>query len=253
MTDIADASQIMQYLQQGCAVVVYFSLQENTAERQRFHAILDEAEKQRVAQFRFDLHRDRYTCKHGKLREILASLTQCSPVQIEYGFNDYGKPRLLRPLRREKLYFNSTSSGDTGAVALSLTRSPGFDIELVEPKENDELERIISTTFAENEAKWFRQLAPARQNTAFYRLWTCKEAYLKALGTGLHGGLNSFSVGWQDNTPYISETTLEATQASALQLYPVKLNENLAACLAIAQKNCRIKVFDWQKKNIQTL
>ena len=43
----------------------------------------------------------------------------------------------------------------------------------------------------ETEQCWFNQLAPTEQTAAFYRLWSLKEAILKADGVGLNLSMNT--------------------------------------------------------------
>ena len=91
----------------------------------------------------------------------------------------------------QDLYFNLSHSGIYAACALS--RLPvGIDIQqLTEYKE------AISRRFFTPEEQ--AQLVQAEEkDRAFTRLWTLKESYLKAKGLGLSGGLDSFSVQFED-------------------------------------------------------
>ncbi|HEM8515220.1 TPA: 4'-phosphopantetheinyl transferase superfamily protein, partial [Burkholderia cepacia] len=44
------------------------------------------------------------------------------------------------------------------------------------------------------EAAWLDSVPPAARAAAFMRVWAAKEALLKALGTGIVGGLRAFAV-----------------------------------------------------------
>ncbi|MDE6690924.1 MAG: 4'-phosphopantetheinyl transferase superfamily protein [Clostridia bacterium] len=104
-------------------------------------------------------------------------------VRIENGL--WEKPRLISP---QGVYFNLSHSGEWTVAAVS-DNEIGVDIQQVKPVDM----RLATRFFAEDER---RQIESAGDGATelFYRLWTVKEAYLKALGTGLNRPLNSFTV-----------------------------------------------------------
>ena len=104
-------------------------------------------------------------------------------VRVENGL--WEKPRLISP---KGVFFNLSHSGEWTVVAVS-DGEVGVDIQQVKPADM----RLAKRFFTEDE---WRQIEGAGENSLglFYRLWTVKEAYLKALGTGLNRPLNSFSV-----------------------------------------------------------
>ncbi len=104
-------------------------------------------------------------------------------VSIEQSM--WEKPRLILP---KGVFFNLSHSGEWTVLALS-DSEVGVDIQQVKPVDM----RLAKRFFGEEEVK---KLQDAGDNAErlFYRFWTVKEAYLKALGTGLNRPLNSFSV-----------------------------------------------------------
>lgn len=104
-------------------------------------------------------------------------------IKVERGLWD--KPRLTSP---QGVFFNLSHSGEWTVTAIS-DSEVGVDVQQVRPVDM----RLATRFFAESERKI---LAEAGDNSErlFYRLWTVKEAYLKAVGTGLNRPLNSFSV-----------------------------------------------------------
>lgn len=73
----------------------------------------------------------------------------------------------------------------TGRVA-----SIGVDIEAIRPSAGD----LADTLFTRREIVQYMAIPPAKQMHAFFRTWVAKEAYLKATGEGLAGGLQSFEL-----------------------------------------------------------
>ena len=83
----------------------------------------------------------------------------------------------------EDVWWSASSSGDLAAVALSPWRI-GLDIE--RRRERTRWQGIARRRYSEDE-----QRAVAGSAERFLEFWTLKEAYLKALGLGLAGGLDS--------------------------------------------------------------
>lgn len=83
----------------------------------------------------------------------------------------------------EDVWWSASSSGDLAAVALSPWRV-GLDIE--RRRERTRWQGIARRRYSEDE-----QRAVAGSAERFLEFWTLKEAYLKALGLGLAGGLDS--------------------------------------------------------------
>lgn len=104
-------------------------------------------------------------------------------ARIENGLWD--KPRLISP---KGVYFNLSHSGGWTVVAVS-DGEVGVDIQQVKPVAL----RLAKRFFTEEERRLTEEAGDGATEL-FYRFWTVKEAYLKALGTGLNRPLNSFSV-----------------------------------------------------------
>ena len=222
-----------------------FLLISNAKKRRSLYELLSDDEKQRAARYRFDKHRHRFICGRGSIREILADRAKCEPHSIRFELNEFGKPNIREPDFCRHFQFNASSSGTLGAIALSTSHSLGFDIEQVKPETGQDHELIVKNEFTTAEYEWYKKHSAAERDKAFYTLWTCKEAYLKALGVGLSGGLNSFSIDVHENSASVKYTNLENSQVSSLYLYPLDSEENIAACLAVAAENCHIDIYHW--------
>jgi 4'-phosphopantetheinyl transferase len=78
------------------------------------------------------------------------------------------------------------------AVAALGVGKVGVDIETIRPRRN--LLAIAEQYFTANESAYLASLPSATQLRTFYMLWVAKEALLKALGTGIVGGLDRFEL-----------------------------------------------------------
>jgi 4'-phosphopantetheinyl transferase len=144
----------------------------------------------------------------ARLRQILSGYLDQSPQEIEISIGLQGKPQVTG------LEFNLSHSGDLVAYAIS-DRPVGIDIERVRSMD---LSGIIQRFFAPSEFAAWQKLSSADQELAFFRTWTVKEAYLKAIGTGLYTPLSEVEVTIDQDPPMI----LQAPGSENWQLHLIK-------------------------------
>jgi 4'-phosphopantetheinyl transferase len=154
--------------------------------------LLSPDERDRAARFRAGPLRNRYIAGRGTLRTLLGRYYQADPAEIALVYQPRGKPELAAPWNARGLEFSLSHSGDLALFAFTLGWPIGVDVEAVRPMENAAglLERFFS---ADEIAQW-RRAAPERQELVFFQGWTRKEAWLKAVGSGLSFPLNEFCV-----------------------------------------------------------
>lgn len=154
-----------------------------------FHAVLDEAERARAARFRRDRDRLTYTAAHGLLRRLLGQETGRDPAGLCFEAGPGGKPRMADGSGPA---FNLSHTRGVVVVALSGTGEVGVDVEPLDRSLADLA--IADHYFAPAEAAALHGL-PGRtaQVERFLRLWTLKEAYIKATGKGLAQPLADFA------------------------------------------------------------
>ncbi len=151
--------------------------------------VLSPDERMRAARFTFDRDQRRFVVAHGVLRHILAGYVGHAPSKLQFGTNPYGKPHLVGS---PSLRFNLSHSHDVAMIAIARAEV-GIDVEAVRPI--DDLLNIAQQFFLADEVEGLRRLPTEAQPPAFYRIWTRKEAYLKAIGTGLNTRLDGVRVG----------------------------------------------------------
>jgi phosphopantetheinyl transferase len=111
-----------------------------------------------------------------------------------------------RCLQAPDLRLSFSASGFTAVACASLTRHVGIDVERVREIEN--VETLSRRFFTPAEADMITALPLADQNLEFLRIWTTKEAGLKAIGRGIVSGLNSLIVS-SDGCTYHSDIVHE--------------------------------------------
>jgi 4'-phosphopantetheinyl transferase len=146
---------------------------------------LDESERKRAARFVLERDRVRFTSAHHQLRRCLAWLLDADPAALTFETGSHGKPFLVgRPLQ-----FNLSHSHERALVGVMLDRELGVDIERA--RSGVEFHGIARRVFSAAERAAVSVDDPLE---IFYRIWTQKEAFIKALGLGLACRLDSFDV-----------------------------------------------------------
>ena len=122
------------------------------------------------------------------LRKALADVTGRCPAVWKFQTGPHGRPEIEAPEDCRDLKFNLSHSGALSACLLSWHRQIGIDVELI--KKVDEALQIADRHFAPSEIAYLRAAAGHEMDRRFLQLWTLKEAYFKALGSGLSGPLS---------------------------------------------------------------
>ena len=103
-----------------------------------------------------------------------------------------GKPSLKRNLCPLDIQFNLSHCEDMVVYAVGHGCDVGIDVEEVRPL--PDLEDVAHFLFSPVEYVNLMRLPHAQKLTAFFNYWTRKEAYMKAVGTGLSGATKDFGV-----------------------------------------------------------
>lgn len=171
------------------------------SERAReFAALLSPDERERLAGYRSAHARHRFLLSRALLRIVLGQLTGRPPQSLRFARLPSGKPLLVDD---PDLHFSLSHSGDWIALATSEHQPVGIDIE--HPRRHRNIMRIAHRYFHPDECALLE--APPQSETLrqFYRMWTLKEAFFKARGTGLAEGLGriNFARFERDHRPLI--------------------------------------------------
>ena len=151
---------------------------------------LNPAEVARADRFRFDADRVAYIGAHTLVRSLLASVGPYPAEEWRFVGDEGGKPE-IDPELASPLRCNLSHSRGLVAVAVSHRLDVGVDVERIDraPRFGDLARRY----FAPDEVALVRSDAADGGREAFFRLWTLKEAFIKATGEGLRRSLQSFA------------------------------------------------------------
>jgi 4'-phosphopantetheinyl transferase len=156
-------------------------------------------ERARAGRFHAPEARRTFVFGRSLLRRLLAARLAVEPDSLSVDTQPGGKPFLLRSASAADLRFNVSHSSAMIAIGLALGIEVGVDIERIQPMED--LPRLADRIFSARErAEWQALPEPLRLD-AFFRAWTCKEAYVKATGEGLAGELSRIEVQFLPGQP----------------------------------------------------
>lgn len=201
---------------------------------------ISEPEMDRAEKFHFLKDRNRFIAAHSYLRQILAKYLELEPEEIRYTYNEHGKPEFDSDF--SQMRFNLSHSEFIGLIAVSKMSRIGIDIERIKQQVN--IEEIAKRFFSSGETKKILSLSESERNEAFFRCWTQKEAYIKALGVGMLMSLNQFEVSFEPGIPpKIKHIDGDEGEAARWNMYHINPNEGFIGALVVEGKPTDVKLF----------
>jgi len=167
---------------------------------------------------------------------LLGAYLGCTAGAVRLVDGEHGRPALADA---QPLDFNWSHSGGVALVALAHGIAPGVDIELWRPRPR--ALALARRYFAPAEVAALSALAPDARDAHFLRLWTAKEAVLKALGRGLAFGLHRLEIELVGGTPRLRG--LEDADPVQWQLHALSAGEDCVAALAWRGEPRRVRMW----------
>jgi 4'-phosphopantetheinyl transferase len=201
--------------------------------------LLSHDERERADRFRFEVDRQRTVIGRGYLRLLLGTILDVPAKELQFEYNEFGKPCLISS-QELPLRFNVSHSGDVILIAITKGREVGVDVEKI--RTDFDPDTVAASCFSANEYKiWAALVGPARYE-AFFACWTRKEAYLKARGGGLSLSLDQFDVSFLPNEePRLLETRPDPAEAGRWRIQALDISSNFAAALAAQGSTWKLK------------
>lgn len=170
-------------------------------------AVLSDSELEKYRSIKHPSNARDYLVAHALLRNVLSKYAGVAVSDLQFEYSEHGKPMLVAAEGVPAIEFNlthtsATASGQSGsgqsdsgcndsglcACVISTQGLCGIDVENV--ARQNRIDAVAKRLFAEEEC---RVLADSENKAAaFFRYWTLREAYLKAVGTGLSGSSKVF-------------------------------------------------------------
>ena len=158
----------------------------------RWQEILSPDERTRAARFHFERDRQHFTATRALLRTLLGSYVGSEPADLVFRYSEKEKPSLDSQASHDSVEFNLSHSGTAALLAFARGRALGVDIEII--RDDFDPAALAHRFFSKHEQTQLAALNPSEKYSGFFRCWTRKEAYIKAVGTGLSLPLDQFDV-----------------------------------------------------------
>jgi 4'-phosphopantetheinyl transferase len=196
--------------------------------------VLGAAELIRARRIRRPADARRFVVCHCGVREVIGRYLGIAPAEVAFSYSPAGKPALASAGADSGLTFNLSHSGELALLAVGVGSPVGVDVERLGSKSNWEL--IARRVFVPGELARLLALPGAEgRAAAFCAHWTRKEAYLKALGSGLRKPLDSFwVVPGPRGGPYRTQTVGEEVGAPH-RIHDLPVDRGYVASLAIEE------------------
>jgi len=150
---------------------------------------LSEDELSRSEMYHFQKDKNSFILRRSILRILISNYLEIDVRQIQFCCGKWGKPGIASNYCNKPFNFNLSHSKNLLLYAFARKREVGIDIEHVRPI--PEAAQIVESNFSNKEKKVFSELSEDLRKESFFRLWTRKEAFLKATGKGLDQSLDS--------------------------------------------------------------
>ena len=161
---------------------------DETGEVAALVAYLSADERERASGLLSGTHQRRFVVARGMLRRLLGRYLDQDPSAVSFSRGEHGKPFLPEG----GLHFNVSHTHELALYAIASDREVGVDVEWMRPQVAHE--QIAARFFSLEEQEALAQVPDEERRTAFYNIWTRKEAYVKARGDGIAAGLGTFAV-----------------------------------------------------------
>ena len=151
--------------------------------------LLNEAEHDRLRKIVHQHRKNEYLTTRALVRTVLSKYTGCHPRSLCFCSTKQGKPELLDAAGATPLRFNLSNTTGLVALIVNLNQSVGVDVEAIR---RDISDVSFERWFTPKESSVINASPPSLKQLRFFQFWTLKEAFLKALGTGLTTPLDAF-------------------------------------------------------------
>jgi phosphopantetheine--protein transferase-like protein len=192
---------------------------------------ISDQEAQRASMFHSEKDRSTYICCHSLLRLVISYRLGISPESICLMKEKGNKPFI----KEYPLHFNISHTREAFAFVIS-DKPAGIDIENLYRKIDSET--FMNASFNPAERRFIKACDEETRERLFL-LWTRKEAFLKALGTGIASDLRDIKVSGKRNliSRKATATLKDKCEINNYFIYSAKVLDNYLS-IAVPGKAC---------------
>jgi len=176
----------------------------------------------------------------ANVRARLGAITGQPANELVFEENAYGKPNLAG----RTLSFSISHDGAWTALAVCAAAPVGIDIEAVQTLQREEMDWPLSAV----EKQHLAQVAPVDLPQAFFRYWTLKEAFIKALGLGVSFPLHDFDMSPFGEAPSLLRVKGDAAAVRdwTFEAHEIRPNQRFAVAVKTGGESVK---FTYHAKN----
>jgi 4'-phosphopantetheinyl transferase len=203
---------------------------------------LNEEEQAKAARIRCEKTQGQFIAARSWLRLLLGRYLRKDPAALSFVLGERGKPRLAGTAPDAGLVFNVSHAGDWVLIALARDRALGVDVEA--PRAMRDMDGIAERCFAPRELAYWRALPLAASEEAFFAFWTCKEAFVKAVGQGVFLGLENCVIELGPPAPKLVSVPASCGDPGDWRLYDLSAGMIPRVALCTNKGNARVFLDD---------
>jgi 4'-phosphopantetheinyl transferase len=181
--------------------------------------LLSEEERERQQRFHFEKDRHSFLVSHALVRKVLSMYVDIDPADWRFSAGQFGRPEIAGPAGVPPLRFNLTHTEGLSACLVTLDDDCGVDAERVGGR--GKLQAVADKMFADSELETLAALDGQQYQQQFFTFWTLREAYCKALGTGIGYSKKDYAFEVAENGRI--ELSLDSCQDASLKRWQFTL------------------------------
>lgn len=205
-------------------------------------ACLSRQEREQLSGLRFEPDRTSYLVAHGMLRHALTQYCKdVSPAGWSFEIGPHGRPEVAHAGSAGQIRFNLSHTRTLVACVVMRSVPCGIDVEYLD--RHLDVHELLHTTLSESERVRFASIPTADHAARFFRHWTLKEAYVKAIGLGLLVPFDKISFELDQDIALSLDASLAAHSTSFKFEQWVTTDRHMVS-VALGSPSCRLVCHD---------
>lgn len=201
--------------------------------------LLSKDEHERAGCFKFARDRGRYVAGRQLLRTLLSAYLKIDLAGVAFQYSPYGKPSLSNGHNAGGIRFTVSHSDKMIILAFVREREIGVDVERMHREIG--IKEIAGRFFSQAEQVAFAAVPEELKREAFFRCWTRKEAFVKAIGDGLSLPLDQFDVSLLPGQPaQLLGTRPDPEERHRWSMWELNLGADYSAALVVEGTGIRV-------------
>jgi phosphopantetheinyl transferase len=144
--------------------------------------LISAQEATRAAGFKKTRDTQKYILRHGMVRSVLGQYIRKEPQELRFVHEESGKPNLDPEGENHDIHFSLSRTDEM--VCLGISRKSRIGLDIVRSDSHYPFFAIAEFLFTPGECQWIARTPSYEQHVRFFRIWSLKEALLKATGGG---------------------------------------------------------------------